>query len=281
MADLRVLIVDDEPLARRGVRQLLAQEPDTTVVGESRNGREATRALRELAPDLVFLDVQMPDLDGFGVLREHGVERMPLVVFVTAHDEFAVQAFEAHAVDYLVKPLNAGRFARTMARVRERHRAGAVMQIASQLGAMLAAVQGDASRDAGRLDWPVIDSRYARRLVVPTPTGDTVVEVDTIDWIEADDYYARLHVGRSQHLLRQSLNTLVEQLDPSAFVRVHRSAIVRLDRIRRVQGAGRRVVVVLADDTRVPVSRRRSAELRSLVRRQGPRGRYAPERGDT
>lgn len=267
MADLRVLIVDDEPLARRGIRQLLAQEPDAIVVGESRNGREATRALRELAPDLVFLDVQMPDLDGFGVLREHGVERMPLVVFVTAHDEFAVQAFEAHAVDYLVKPLNAARFARTMTRVRDRHRAGAAMQLATQLSAMLATLGTDPS--ALRVPrWPGMDTRYTRRLVVPTPAGDTVVDVDTIDWIEADDYYARLHIGRSQHLLRQSLAMLADQLDPGVFVRVHRSAIVRLDRIRRVQGTGRRVEVVLSDDTHVPVSRRRSGHLRTLIRRQ-------------
>jgi two-component system LytT family response regulator len=270
MADLRVLIVDDEPLARRGIRQLLAQDPDAIVVGEARNGREATRALRELAPDLVFLDVQMPDLDGFGVLREHGVEGMPLVVFVTAHDEFAVQAFEAHAVDYLVKPLNAARFARTMTRVRDRHRAGAAMQLATQLGAMLTALGTDISREQPR--WSGVHARYTRRLVVPAPTGDTVVDVDTIDWIEADDYYARLHIGRSQHLLRQSLAMLADQLDPEVFVRVHRSAIVRLDRIRRVQGTGRRVEVVLSDDTHVPVSRRRSAQLRALIRRQSRTG---------
>jgi two-component system LytT family response regulator len=266
MADLRILIVDDEPLARRGIRQLLAGEPDVAIVGESRNGREAVRALRDLAPDVVFLDVQMPDLDGFGVLREHGVAQMPLVVFVTAHDEFAVQAFEAHAVDYLVKPLNAGRFAHTMARVRERHHTGAVMQLASQLSAMLATLRGDGLQPAQRLDRPLASTRYIQRLVVPTATGDMVIDVDTIDWIEADDYYARLHVGRSQHLLRQSLAVLSGQLDPKVFVRVHRSAIVRLDRIRRVQGTDRRVVVVLDDDTRVPVSRRRSAQLRSRLR---------------
>ena len=270
VADLRVLIVDDEPLARRGVRQLLAQESDVAVVGESRNGREAIRALRELAPDLVFLDVQMPDLDGFGVLREHGVDRMPLVVFVTAHDEFAVRAFEAQAVDYLVKPLNAARFARMMARVRERHRTGAVMQLASQLGALLGAVGHDVAL-VGATTWMDGGTRYIQRLVVPTPTGDTVIDVDTIDWIEADDYYARLHVGRSQHLLRQSLALLADQLDPKVFVRVHRSAIVRLDRIRRMQGTGRRVIAVLADETRIPVSRRRTAQLRMLVRGQAKR----------
>ena len=268
MADLRVLIVDDEPLARRGIRQLLAQEPDAIVVGESRNGREATRALRELQPDLVFLDVQMPDLDGFGVLREHGVERMPMVVFVTAHDGFAVQAFEAHAVDYLVKPLNAARFARTMTRVRDHHRAGAAVQLATQLSAMLTTLGTGLPVSPGQPRWPGLDTRYTRRLVVPTPTGDMVVNVDTIDWIEADDYYVRLHMGRSQRLLRQSLATLADQLDPAVFVRVHRSAIVRLERIRRVQGAGRRVEVVLKDDTHVAVSRRRSAHLRTLIRRQ-------------
>jgi two-component system, LytTR family, response regulator len=265
VAELRVLIVDDEPLARRGVRQLLATEADATVIGESRNGREAVRALRDLRPDLVFLDVQMPDLDGFGVLREHGVEHMPLVVFVTAHDEFAVRAFEAHAVDYLVKPLNADRFTQTMARVRERHRAGAAIQLASQLSAMLAALGGQAPGRAMTHSLPST-SRYIERLVVPTATGDAVIDVRTIDWIEADDYYARLHIGRAQYLLRQSLAVLEDQLDPRIFVRVHRSAIVRLDRIRHLKDAGRGVTIVLNDDTRVPVSRRRTAQLRGLIR---------------
>jgi two-component system, LytTR family, response regulator len=264
MAELRILIVDDEPLARRGIRQMLAGEADVTVIGECRNGREAVEALQRLEPDLVFLDVQMPDLDGFGVIREHGVGRMPPVVFVTAHDQFAVQAFEAHALDYLVKPLHAARFAQTMARVRERHKIGAAMQLASQLSAMLGAASAIAPPSQTATSTP----RYETRLVVPTTTGDRIVDVDTIDWIEADDYYARLHVGRVQYLLRESLSNLGRRLDPATFARVHRSAIVRIDRVREIQGSGGRTVLVLRDGTRIRVSRRRTALLRSLVRRR-------------
>lgn len=262
MADLRILIVDDEPLARRGIRQLLAGEPDIVVIGECRNGREAVEALQRLSPDLVFLDVQMPDLDGFGVIRDHGVERMPPVVFITAHDAFAVQAFETHALDYLVKPLHAARFAQTMARVRERQRLGAAMRLASQLSGLL----GEASSIGSRHDKaPAL--RYETRLVVPTTIGERIIDVDTIDWVEADDYYARVHVGRVQYLLRESLSRLADRLDPRTFARVHRSAIVRIDNVREIQGSGGRTVLVLRDGTRIRVSRRRAASLRSLVRR--------------
>jgi two-component system LytT family response regulator len=264
MAELRILIVDDEPLARRGIRQMLAGEADVVVLGECRNGREAVEALQRLNPDLVFLDVQMPDLDGFGVIREHGIERMPAVVFVTAHDEFAVHAFEAHALDYLVKPLNAVRFAQTMARVRERQRVGTAMQLVSQLSALLGASNPTATAahqaGAGR--------RFDTRLVVPATAGDRIVDVDTIDWVEADDYYARLHVGRAQYLLRESLSRLARRLDPAAFTRIHRSAIVRIDSVREIQGSRGRTVVVLRDGTRIRVSRRRTASLRALVRQR-------------
>lgn len=266
MAELRTLIVDDEPLARRGIRQMLAGEADVVVLGECRNGREAVEALQRLNPDLVFLDVQMPDLDGFAVIREHGIERMPAVVFVTAHDEFAVHAFEAHALDYLVKPLHAARFAQTMARVRERQRVGTAMQLVSQLSALLGA--GNPTAAAAHQAGPGPGRRYDTRLVVPATTGDRIVNVDTIDWVEADDYYARLHVGRVQYLLRESLSRLARRLDPAAFARVHRSAIVRIDSMREIQGSRGRTVVVLRDGTRIRVSRRRTASLRALVRRR-------------
>lgn len=264
MADLRILIVDDEPLARRGIRQLLAGEPDIVVIGECRNGREAVDALQRLNPDLVFLDVQMPDLDGFGVIREHGVERMPPVVFVTAHDAFAVQAFETHALDYLVKPLHAARFAQTMTRVRERQRIGAAMQLASQLSGLL----GGATSIATSRHEMAPARRYETRLVVPTTTGERIIDIDTIDWVEADDYYARLHVGRVQYLLRESLSRLADRLDPATFARVHRSAIVRIGNVREIQGSGGRTALVLRDGTRIRVSRRRAAWLRSLLRRR-------------
>jgi two-component system, LytTR family, response regulator len=251
MSEIRVLIVDDEPLARRGIRQLLAGEPDVVVVGECRDGREALRALDAVTPDLVFLDIQMPELDGFGVIRARGAQRMPAVVFVTAHDAFAVRAFEAQALDYLVKPLHAARFAATMARVREQHRLGAVRVLAAQLQALLGVVD--------------------RRIVAPTDTGTAVIDVDRIDWIEAEDNYVRVHAGSTAYLLRDSLAGLERRLDPDRFVRVHRGAIVRLDQVREVlTSANGETVAILRDDTRVPISRRRSAAFGQRLRRDRP-----------
>jgi two-component system LytT family response regulator len=229
---VRALIVDDEPLARRGIRQLLAREPDMVVVGECRDGRAALAALDTLAPDLVFLDVQMPELDAFEVIRARGADRMPIVVFVTAYDAFAVRAFEAQALDYLVKPLVASRFTAAMARVRERVR-----------------------------------ERRRAVLMVGTPTGSLVVDAGDIDWIEADDYYSRVHIGGARHLIRESLASLWRRLDSSEFVRVHRGALVRLDRIREIRVTPKgRTLAVLRDGTKVPVSRRRRAALQALLR---------------
>jgi two-component system LytT family response regulator len=263
---IRALIVDDEPLARRGIRQLLAREADVTIVGECRDGREALRALDSVAPNLVFLDVQMPELDGFAVIRARGIDRMPAVVFVTAHDDFAVRAFETQALDYLVKPLNAARFASTLARVRERQRAGAALELATRLSRVLALVgaghrtlQGDATD--GR------PSNGVATLIVPTPAGETVIDTTAIDWIEADDYYVRVHVDSAEYLLRESLSALERRLDPLQFARVHRAAIIRLDRVREIQTSSRgKTVVVLRDGTRVAVGRRRHTRLRALVR---------------
>ena len=232
MPDIRALIVDDEPLARRGIRQLLAREPDMVVVGECRDGRAALAALERQAPDLVFLDVQMPELDAFEVIQARGLDRMPIVVFVTAYDKFAVQAFEAQALDYLVKPLVAARFTATMARVRERLR-----------------------------------ERRRAVLVVATATGSLVIDATEIDWIEANDYYSRIHTGGARHLIRESLASLWRRLDASHFVRVHRGALVRLDRIREVRLTPEEgTVVVLRDGATIPVSRRRRAALQARLR---------------
>ena len=234
MADIRALIVDDEPLARRGVRQLLAPYADIVVVGECRDGSEAVRSLATLKPDLVFLDVQMPGLDGMGVVRIHGAEHMPVTVFVTAHDEFAVRAFEAQALDYLVKPLSEVRFRATIARVRER------------------------LRSAGA----------RTRIAVPSEDGELLLDAGDIDWIEAQDYHAGIHAGGKRYRVRQSLSALEARLDPSRFVRVHRSAIVRLDQVREWRGpdSGGEAIVVLRDGKELPVSRRRLAQVKSLLR---------------
>ena len=233
MPEIRALIVDDEPLARRGIRQLLAAYPDIVVAGECRDGREAVRALATVKPDLVFLDVQMPGLDGMGVIRTHGPTRMPVTVFVTAHDEYAVRAFEAQALDYLVKPLSEARFRATITRVRERIRG----------------------------------SRASQRIAVPTDTGELLLDATEIDWIGAQDDHVEIHAGTRRFRVRQALGTLEGQLDASRFLRIHRSAIVRLDHVRELRShpASRTASLILRDGTTLPVSRRRIARVRGLL----------------
>jgi two-component system LytT family response regulator len=252
MTKIRVLVADDEPLARRGVRQLLAPHADMTVVGESRNGPETLRALDTLAPALLFLDVQMPEMDGFEVLRARGADRMPAVIFVTAHDRFAVRAFEAQALDYLVKPLHVARFEAALRRVRERLRLAEAADQAARLTRLLAAER--ARRETSGVE----------RLVVPDALGELVIPVSEIDWIGADDYYACLHAGTKSYLLRESLASLEARLDPHRFVRVHRSAIVQLDRLRELRTTLHGGEIVLRDGSRIPVSRRRRKRLRHL-----------------
>jgi len=227
MNPIRVVIVDDEPIARRGIRQLLAPHQDVEVVGEARHGKEAVRMLESLAPDLVFLDVQMPELDAFGVLHQLG-EDAPAVIFVTAYDTFAVRAFEEQALDYLVKPLHEARFRDALARAREQ-----------------------------------LARRPPRRLVIATPDADLLLDLSEITWIEAEDYYAAIHAGARRHLIRESLASLEARLDGAQFVRVHRSAIVNLSQVREVRDS----TVVLRDGTQLPLSRRRRAAVRRMTAR--------------
>jgi two-component system, LytTR family, response regulator len=265
MAEIRALIADDEPLARRGIRQLLEAHPDVMVAGECRNGRETLRALHHLRPDLVFLDVQMPLLDGFAVLRAFGAQRMPAVVFVTAYDEFAVRAFETHALDYLVKPVSEARFAEALRHVRERLRSNQALELAEKLEALLAET-GGGTRDTGNAGSTA--GRPVRRVVVPTTNGEIVLDASEIDWIQAEDYYAAIYALGKRHLIRESLASLEERLDPASFVRVHRSAIVRLDRVRELRSSAfGEWTVVLRDGTRVPVSRRRREQVAAAIRR--------------
>ena len=262
MAEVRTLIVDDESLARRGIRQLLAPYPEFVVVGECRDGRDAVRALATLKPDLVFLDVEMPGLDGLGVIRVHGADRMPLTVFVTAHDEFAVRAFDAHALDYLVKPLGEARFRAMIERVRERLRLNDAVVLAGQLSALLA---GAPARGAG-MAAPLQENS----LLVETEGGQLVLDAAEIQWIGADDSFSALHAGGKRYRVRDSLHHLERALDPAQFLRIHRSAIVRLDQVRevRVEDGSRDTgaAVLLRDGTRLPVARRKLSRLKALLR---------------
>jgi two-component system LytT family response regulator len=262
VSEIRALIVDDEPLARRGIRQLLAAHPDIVVVGECRDGREAVRALATTKPDLVFLDVQMPGLDGLGVIRVHGVERMPVTVFITAHDQFAVDAFEAHALDYLVKPLSDSRFRETLGRVRERLRMHDAVALAAKLSALLRG-GAVATNDTGRAPRAPI--------AVPTDAGELLLDQNEIDWIEAADDYALVHAGEKVHRVRSPLAALEARLDPARFTRIHRSTLVRLDGVREWKADGDEdMTLVLRDGTELPVSRRRAAQVKALLRPSRP-----------
>ena len=235
-AEWSVMIADDEPAARRGVRQLLAAFPEFRVAAECRNGLEVLAQLDAARPDVVFLDVQMPGLDGFGVIRMRSPERMPAVVFLTAYDEFAVKAFEAQALDYLVKPVTAARFAATM------HR------LTKQL--------------SGRDVRP-----SAPTIAVATSRGTLVFTPSEIEWIEAADNYSRIWVGERSYLLRESLNALESRIGAQGFVRAHRQALVRTAAVRKLLRSGDDdLVAVLASGRRVRVARRRRAELMKAVR---------------
>jgi len=213
------------------------------------------RILREVKPELLFLDVQMPQFDGFDVLREIGATFVPAVIFVTAYDEFAVAAFEAYALDYLVKPLEVARFSRTIERVREHLKLASAGDLSRRLMAVLVEREKE---------------RNKQRIIVPVLTGNLVLNSDDIDWIEADDYYAAIHVGDQRHLIRESLSSLELRLDPSHFARTHRSAIVNIDRVSELTNTRRDSMVILRTGVRVPVSRRRRARLARLLRHHTP-----------
>ena len=257
---VRVLIVDDEPLARTGLRLLLGAHPWARVVGEAEDGDGAVRAIVAARPDVVLLDVQLPECDGFAVLRRLAAQNVPVphVVFVTAYDAHALRAFEADALDYVVKPVVEARFAAAMARAHARVRTQREVR-----ALRAAAATGDA---AGATLGKALDAEPARRLVVPGVAGDALLDMGAVRWIQADDYYAAVHAGGRRHLVRESLTSLARRLDPAAFVRVHRSAFVNLAHVRQVRARERGGVVVLDDGTRIPVSRRRCEAVARAVR---------------
>jgi two-component system LytT family response regulator len=239
---IRTLIVDDEPLARQRLRRLLEADPDIVLLGESGDGQQAVADLRQLRPDLVFLDVQMPVLDGFGVLQALGDTPLPAVIFVTAHDRYALKAFEVHALDYLLKPFDKTRFAAALERAKAQVRQGSALALNERLQELLQAIPG-------RRNGP-------ERLMIKSGGRIYFVRLDDVDWIEAAGNYVRLHVGKEDHLLREPLTALEKKLDPGRFVRIHRSTIVNLERIRELQPAFHgEYIMILQDGTELTVSR--------------------------
>lgn len=265
---LRTILADDEPLGRFALRQLLARHPDLELVGEASDGEEAVAAVSRHAPDLLLLDVQMPELDGFGVVARIGAARMPHTIFVTAFDRFAVRAFEAHALDYLLKPVREERFDAAMARVREALRRDEALALGRKMAALLETraaptpVSGAPPPEAARAP----EAGPLERLVARAGHRSTVVPVDEIEWIEAQDDCACVHAGGREHLLREPLGELERRLDPRQFLRVHRGALVNVRRIRELRHpTPRSVVVVLESGAHLSVSRRKKAALEHLL----------------
>ena len=261
MQPIRALVVDDEPEAREGVLALLRRDPEVEVVGECATGREAVAAIERLQPDLMLLDIQMPELDGFGVLEAVPADRCPVVVFLTAYDEFALRAFEAHAQDYLLKPFSDERFADAMAQARARVRQRRVGELGEQLAALFA--EQPRRRPAPE---PPPAPAYLDRIAVRRRRETLVVPVTALDWVGAADYCVKLHAAGRTHLIRESMQQLETRLDPRRFVRIHRSAIVNIDRVKVVQPYFRGGhVVVLHDGTRLVMSRGRRAALERAI----------------
>ena len=264
-APLRVLIADDEPLARERLRDLLAARDDVTLVAECEGGADAVAAIRAQKPDLALLDVQMPDPDGVGVLEALDPEERPAVVFVTAHDRYALRAFDLHAIDFLLKPFSDERFDEALARAADRLRRGERTSISARQLAHLRPPDDDAAD--GEADDPDDQSRLDR-IAVRIGSRWRIVEAEEIDWIEGAGVYARLVVGDRTFLIRTSLAALEQRLDSERFVRIHRSTIARLDRVREVQGhAHGEYVLVLRDGTRLKVSRTYSERVRAYLER--------------
>lgn len=246
---LRILIVDDEPLARDSIRSLLAGDAEVRVVGEG-TGSDAEALIARGRPDIMFLDIQMPEVDGFGVLDRVGADTVPAVIFVTAYDQYAVRAFEVHALDYLLKPFDDKRFAGALARAKERVSAQRRGEVDNRIAELLK------DRDLSRT-----------RFLIPVRDKTIVVDAAQIDWIEASDYYVTLHTGAAAHLLRQTMDEIEKQLDRRQFFRVHRSAIVNVDRVREIHPLFRGdCALVLADGRRIKLSRSRRKEFEALFK---------------
>jgi len=249
---IRTLIVDDESLARERIREMLEADPEIEIVGDCANGKEAIRAIAGLKPELMFLDVEMPGMDGFEVLESLDPARMPVVIFVTAYDQYAVRAFDIYALDYLLKPFDRERFEKSVSRAKEQLKTSDTMS-----ERILSALEQIKTR-------PV----HLERLVVKLNGHVFFVKAEEIDWLEAEGNYVRLHAGKESYLLRDTISALEAQLDPKTFLRVHRSAIVNIDRIQELQpwfhGEYR---IILREGVQLTLSRSYREKLHELLGR--------------
>lgn len=251
---IRALIIDDEPLGREAIRGLLAGDPDIDIVGESADGVQAIADIQELRPDLVFLDIQMPECDGFGVLEALPEELLPAVIFVTAYDKYALDAFAVHALDYLLKPIDPARFRAALERVKGYARQSELAQVNEKLRRFVAELHDRA--------------QYRNRIVVKSHGKLLLFKVEEIDWVESAGDYVNLHVRGEQHLMRETMAEIESKLDPIRFLRIHRSTIVNVDRVKELellfQG---QYLVRLRDGTRLTASRSYKKEIDLLLAR--------------
>jgi two-component system LytT family response regulator len=239
---IRVLIIDDEQLPRARIKALLGEDQEIEIIGECADGRKAVAAIKKHAPDLIFLDIQMPVLDGFEVLEAVGNQQMPTVIFVTAYDRYAIRAFEVHALDYLLKPFNRARFNEALHRAKSQIRAQQDGQVQRQLLSLLRDLKN------GR--------KYLERLVVKSGGRVCFLRTEEIDWVDAVGNYVRLHVGKNSHLVRGTISALESKLDPDRFLRIHRSRIINVDRIKELNPWFKgEYVVTLKDGTEHKLSR--------------------------
>ena len=256
---MRAVIVDDEPLAREGIRLLLKDDPHVEIVGEAANGKDALAEIRGKKPDLVFLDVQMPQMDGFEVLR--ALERpLPAVIFTTAYDRYALKAFEVHALDYLLKPFDDDRFREALERAKAALKLVRVSELSERLISLLDHDRKPAAKAA-------VEAReYLSRLAIKDVGRVVFLNIDEVDWIEAADYYVQLHAGPKIYLHRETMQSLESQLDPRRFLRIHRGAIVNCSRVKELRSHGRRdLSVVLSGGAELRVARSYRDKLESLL----------------
>jgi two-component system LytT family response regulator len=267
---IRALIIDDEPIARQTIRLLLSEDPDIEIVGECTNGLEAVESIRTTAPDLIFLDIQMPGASGFEVLRQLDPGQVPEVVFVTAYDNFAVKAFEVHALDYLLKPFTDDRFRGALQRVKEHVRERDDREAGKRILAFLETYQGDTESPASGKKDTSTGQRFLSRFLVRSTGRVDVVKVDDVDWIEAEGNYVKRSGKGKPHLLREKIGEIEKQLDPNIFVRIHRSTIVRINGIRLLRPLENgEYHLIMENDVKLVVSRSYRDRVLKVLKRPG------------
>lgn len=255
---IRVVVVDDEPLARQNIRVLLEEDPEIELIGECGSGAEALKVIQKHAPDLLFLDIQMPVMSGFDVLEKIEAEKIPAIIFVTAFDQYAIRAFEVHALDYLLKPFDDARFEKALGQAKKQIEQREINQLSKRLVRLLE----DRDTQTNKTRTP----NYLSRLMVKSASRVFFLKVDEINWIEAADYYVKLHVGQKSHLLRETMSDLEAKLDPGKFLRIHRSAIVNLDCVKEMHSHfNGEYLVILHDGTELKLSRSRREQLQQLL----------------